>query len=286
MKRTQGIRWLALAVVLFGLAGCGERSRVPEVRDGTERGIDLVAATVDLKARLQSAPGDVEAQFALANVYARRGLYAEAIPHYRQVVEAAPERAAAWRNLALCYERQGLMTDAQAAADKAMLLEPSNQLFQQDAARLALRVAGQESGERAFTMKVSEAYSALRRHDANGLLMAAALVDDLMRSWPEQAETWNVAGIVAQRQGELEEAIRRFDLAIARDPRTLQARYNRALLAWHQEDRTEAQRQLEALRQLLPKDTRTRFYLKQLLDDLAAGKSPHEARIAAREFGG
>lgn len=276
---------LGLGALLPGCAGSPRQPRTPQVVDGTEAGIDLVEATRSLKAQLKVAPEDPQTLLALGNVFARRGLYSEAIATFRTLTRVDDQHAVGWHNLALCYERQGLIREARAAAETAATLAPGNQMFVQEVQRVTALQRDGESGQRAFTEKVSQAYHALNRFDADGLKYAASLVEDLMRVWPEQSETWNAAGLVAVRQGDVVTGATRFDTAIERNPKALQARYNRALLAWQAGESALARRHLSALRNLLPvDDDRGRLYVDQLLGDLDAGKSPTDARFAAREF--
>lgn len=289
MKPCSSRKWLVGIGLLAMLAVPACYSDAPAEDDpatvnGTETVLDLVAATRELKGQLAVRPGDPEVTEALANVYARRGLFGEAISTYKDLLADDPENAVAWHNLSLCYERQDLLREALAATEMAAELVPGNKFFQQELLRVKARQRDGESGERAFTAKLSKAYEALERTDPDGPTYAAALIDDLMRNWPEQSETWNVAGIMALRLEELTLAKERFDRAIARDPRALQARYNRALLAWREDDRGVAQAQFKAITNLLPEDDdRARAYVGRLLQDLAAGKSPAESRIEARE---
>jgi len=259
----------------------------PATTNGTESDLDLVATTRDLKAQLEASPGDPEVTEALANVYARRGLFSEAINTFKDLLADDPNNAVAWHNLSLCYERQELFREALAAADTAAEIVPGNEFFQQELLRMKAKQRNGESGERAFTAKLSKAYEALKRTDPDGPTYAAALIDDLMRNWPEQSETWNVAGIMALRLEEVTLAKERFDRAIARDPKALQARYNRALLAWREQDNATAKSQFEAILNLLPEeDDRARAYVGRLVEDLAADKSPEDSRIEAtvRQF--
>ena len=63
---------------------------------------------------------------------AQRGLWKEAIYRWERATQLDPTYAAAFNNLAVAYEQSGQLDKARAAYDKAIALEPNNQLIKQN----------------------------------------------------------------------------------------------------------------------------------------------------------
>lgn len=63
---------------------------------------------------------------------AQRGLWREAIFQWQRAVEIDPTYAAAYNNLAIAYEHEGELTEAQEAYERALELEPNNAMIQQN----------------------------------------------------------------------------------------------------------------------------------------------------------
>jgi Flp pilus assembly protein TadD len=63
---------------------------------------------------------------------AQRGLWREAIYRWERATQMDPTYAAAFNNLAVAYEQSGELDKARAAYDKAIALEPKNQLIKQN----------------------------------------------------------------------------------------------------------------------------------------------------------
>jgi len=72
-------------------------------------------------------PGSFAALMGLGNVWFADGDMAGAELAYRQAIDASPERAEAWNNLAYVLAAKGLRTDAVAAANEAVRLAPGNE---------------------------------------------------------------------------------------------------------------------------------------------------------------
>lgn len=71
-----------------------------------------------------------EAQFGID--VAQRGLWREAIYRWQRAVELDPSYAAAFNNLAIAYEHEGMLDKAREAYEKAITLEPQNIQIQQN----------------------------------------------------------------------------------------------------------------------------------------------------------
>jgi len=72
-------------------------------------------------------PGSFAALMGLGNVWFADGDMAGAELAYRQAIDASPERAEAWNNLAYVLAAKGLRKDAVAAANEAVRLAPGNE---------------------------------------------------------------------------------------------------------------------------------------------------------------
>ena len=63
---------------------------------------------------------------------AQNGLWKEATYRWVKATEIDPTYPAAWNNLAIAYEQQGNFAEAQKAYEKAVQLDPKNQMIRQN----------------------------------------------------------------------------------------------------------------------------------------------------------
>ena len=63
---------------------------------------------------------------------AQRGLWKEATYRWERATQLDPTYAAAFNNLAVAYEHEGLLQKARGAYEKALALEPTNVLVRQN----------------------------------------------------------------------------------------------------------------------------------------------------------
>ena len=63
---------------------------------------------------------------------AQNGLWKEATYRWLKATELDPSYPAAWNNLAIAYEQQGNFAEAQKAYEKAVQLDPKNQMIRQN----------------------------------------------------------------------------------------------------------------------------------------------------------
>lgn len=63
---------------------------------------------------------------------AQKGLWKEAIYRWERATEIDPTYAAAFNNLAIAYEHEGLFDKARDAYEKALKLDPKNQFIKQN----------------------------------------------------------------------------------------------------------------------------------------------------------
>ena len=78
------------------------------------------------------ARSDAKAQVDFGIDVAQRGLWREAIYRWEKAVEIDPTYAAAFNDLAVAYEREGLLDKARRAYEKALDLDPENILIRQN----------------------------------------------------------------------------------------------------------------------------------------------------------
>ena len=89
----------------------------------------LTLVSVPLQADARS---DAKKQVEFGISVAQRGLWREAIYRWERATQLDPTYAAAFNNLAVAYEQDGQLDKARAAYEKAMSLEPNNQLIKQN----------------------------------------------------------------------------------------------------------------------------------------------------------
>ncbi len=81
---------------------------------------------------LADARKDAKEQVEFGIEVAQRGLWREAIYRWQRAVEIDPSYAAAQNDLAIAYEHEGEFTKARAAYERALELEPNNQMIRQN----------------------------------------------------------------------------------------------------------------------------------------------------------
>jgi Tfp pilus assembly protein PilF len=89
----------------------------------------LIATAVPAAAQQRGAAKE-QVEFGVQ--VAQRGLWREAIYRWERATQLDPSYAAAFNNLAVAYEQDGQLDKARAAYEKALALEPNNQLIKQN----------------------------------------------------------------------------------------------------------------------------------------------------------
>jgi Tfp pilus assembly protein PilF len=90
----------------------------------------LVAATALPAWARQRGAAKEQVEFGVQ--VAQRGLWREAIYRWERATQLDPSYAAAFNNLAVAYEQDGQLDKARASYEKALALEPNNQLIKQN----------------------------------------------------------------------------------------------------------------------------------------------------------
>jgi type IV pilus assembly protein PilF len=78
------------------------------------------------------ARGQAKEQVEFGIQVALRGLWKEAIYRWERAAQIDPTYAAAFNNLAVAYEHEGQLAKARDAYEKALALDPNNQLVRQN----------------------------------------------------------------------------------------------------------------------------------------------------------
>jgi type IV pilus assembly protein PilF len=90
----------------------------------------IVAAASATPAYAQRKQAKEQVEFGIQ--VAQRGLWKEAIYRWERATQLDPTYAAAFNNLAVAYEHEGLLQKAREAYEKALALEPENALVRQN----------------------------------------------------------------------------------------------------------------------------------------------------------
>ena len=99
------------------------------VRVGACFGLVAVMAVSPLGADVRE---DAKAQVDFGIDVAQRGLWREAIYRWDQASKIDPSYSAAFNNLAVAYEHEGEFDKARKAYERALELEPENQMVRQN----------------------------------------------------------------------------------------------------------------------------------------------------------
>ena len=78
------------------------------------------------------ARGEAKKHVEFGIAVAQRGLWREAIYRWEQAAKIDPNYPAAFNNLAIAYEHEGQFEKARKAYERALELEPDNQLIRQN----------------------------------------------------------------------------------------------------------------------------------------------------------
>lgn len=114
---------------LTGYSGCTESEQVYKIRWVIVCVSLLAAVAAPVAASNRS---EARAQVAFGISVAQKGLWKEAIYRWERAVALDPTYAAAFNNLAIAYEHEGLFDKAKAAYETALKLDPKNAFIKQN----------------------------------------------------------------------------------------------------------------------------------------------------------
>lgn len=92
----------------------------------------LAALLLTAAPAFADARDDAKKQVDFGIMVAQKGLWGEAVYRWERAAEIDPTYAAAHNNLAIGYEHQGELDKARQAYERALKLEPNNQLIKQN----------------------------------------------------------------------------------------------------------------------------------------------------------
>ncbi len=195
----------------------------------------LEDAVRELERVLELSPGDVAARFHLALVRLRRGEYRAGIVGLKQLVEARGPRYAAFVDMAWALRRLGRPEDALLALEEAERLRPDTPLVPLSRGLVCLDLGDPAAAldelacyrarlpSTASPAPVYFYHAALAAALAGRLEEAATHAADGVGSHPSSALLLLVAGAIAERRDELDDAERYYRLAADESPALAQA---------------------------------------------------------------
>jgi tetratricopeptide (TPR) repeat protein len=183
-----------------------------------------------LKAAVGTDPTSTEARKLLGILYQRRGAYHKAEAEWNAALALAPRDAESWYNRAFCHLQMQQVTQAAAASDRSVSLQPREPRFLRLRASVAAAAgdltAARDYYERAIRANPQDARA---HHDlANFLLSQSRSAEDLPRAEQAVAElsrlrpdypllSWHYARIAAFRLN-WPEAIRQLEKTLSVTP--------------------------------------------------------------------
>lgn len=182
---------------------------------------------------LQPDPAS-DTHFNQGNAYKDQGRLEEAIASYRKAVSLAPAFAAAHVNLGGALAQQGRHADACRSFRKALVLEP-----ELPGAWFNLGICAYQLGDHASAKAALATYLRAQPEDREALMLlggihflsneldqAAACVERVLASDPASGGAHALMADVLRNQGRHPEALRHYELAVARDPHSVIAFQN------------------------------------------------------------
>ena len=97
-----------------------------------KRLLPVLVLTVFASVAYADTRTDAKAQVEFGIAVAQRGLWKEALYRWERATQIDPTYAAAFNNLAVGYEHEGMLDKAAEAYERALKLEPNNALVRQN----------------------------------------------------------------------------------------------------------------------------------------------------------
>ena len=234
-------RHLVACVFLLAMSGVAARAATPSSEASFKEGQALMAAkklpeaSQKLEAAVASDPGHAQAWYALAVVRRRMGECAPAIAAYRRYALLAPDKPEPYYGLGLCLRDTGDKSAAVAALKKYIAIEkdPAAQKWV-DNARAILNDLGSSTA----APPAEAAQPAMPPPAATDTGKAGAPAGD-KSAGAKPGPPGELADAQALRErGHIDEAVAKYQQAIAADPKRLAARaaLGELLLQVHRDD--------------------------------------------------
>ncbi|HEY2468664.1 MAG TPA: tetratricopeptide repeat protein [Terracidiphilus sp.] len=185
-------------------------------------GGDLERAKEMLSAIRQKHPGIFPVDESLGLIYVAEQKYADALPLLQTAAHEQADSDVAHANLGADFYKLGRESEARREFEEAARLNPNNAATQQGLGELWLN-----AGEPKRALEAFRAALKAKRDDADlemdcaTAMVAVGQLDDakaMLSKLPEAAQTQELLGEIAEKQGDYQRAVVRFSRAIELDP--------------------------------------------------------------------
>ncbi len=296
-SRTAKILSLSLACLLLA-GGCSkpltDAEYLARAEAAREKG-DRRTAVIELKNALRQNPRNIEARRLLGMLYLESGDGAAAEKELRRAIELGLAKDAVALPLAEALQRQGKNQEILDEIEVSSQLSPQDQAIlvaYRGDAWLALGKPDKAEAEyrRALEIdpqspraKLGLAYLAAADRDLD---RALALVDEALKTAPEEGRLWRYKAELHRRRGELKAAEAAYGKAIEYLPVKAPARADRALVRIDLKDFEGAAEDIDILKRTAPKFHLTHFaagYLKLAQGEFEEAKEPLEKALSLND---
>ncbi|RZJ12828.1 MAG: PEP-CTERM system TPR-repeat protein PrsT [Rubrivivax sp.] len=265
------VRWPAVSLLSLALSGCFEPSAsdlVGQAKAKIDKG-ENAAAIIQLKSALQADGKLGEARFLLGKLLLDAGEVASAKIELDKAVELKypKDEVVPLQARALAEQRQNekvlatygdvkLGSPKQQAALKVVLAEAYSGLFKFDAARAAANEAlALDPQNLSAQLLDARLLSVVRQYS-----QALSKLDQTLSRWPQSSEAWELKAAVLQASGADTAAVgSAFAEAVKHDPRAVAPLAALFMIQLAQRDEPGAQKSLDTLRKIAPRDARTLY---------------------------
>lgn len=250
----------AASVIEIVLAGAGDDAQV--LAQGAYAAYaagrhDLAMKAADKAAKL--APDDLFVRQVRGSIYAGEKRWADALPDVDAAIRLQPEEPANFRNRAQVLRHLRQFGDALADIDEVLRMDPLD-IQAVDVKASILRAQGRTQEALALydgPVKAGDPNSlnsrCWTRAIANVQLpLAEADCAEAVRLAPKVAGYWDSYGLVALRMNKLDEALRRYDHALALNPKMAASLYARGLTKLRQGDDSGGRADIAAAKAMAP----------------------------------
>ena len=200
----------------------------------------------------------------MAEAYAGKQLFDQAIDYYQKSLEANPEYIGAYLGLAKVIMDLGQYENALNIYRTALELEPQNETIYNQLGNLYVVQGKYDDAIAHYQKAIALNQSYLAAYNGLGLSyaekgdldQARSVLQQALRIDPDATVIWNSLGSLYMSQGETEKAIAGFQESLQRDPDNVEVRNNLGVLFLQTERYEEALREFMASLELQPKNPR------------------------------